>query len=1265
MMNTLLSASASEIDFWSDQPAAKAQLPEVIRRLVLATAPRLSLVDFPGGSSVYEGGWDGITQDITGTVFVPEGTAGWEIGTSPVTYAKAKSDYDKRTAKSLGLVPGTTTFVLVTSRNWPAPAKRQFVSDRQAEKIWKEVRVYDAKDLEAWLTTAPAVHYWFAHLLGKRPANVTDLETYWLDWAAETTPPTPAALLTLGRLGIVREIHTWLKGPEKSLGIQADSRSEALAMFAAALQELPENERLGFFARCIVVHTVEAWRELVASYSTLLLVPLFNDHSVISSALRQGHRVVVPLDRADTNWKNEALELPRLPRLETSELLRTLAISPERADALAGIARRSFAAFRRALTEHAHGAKPKWVHTAHQDILIAALLVGTWDEQKEEDKAVVVYVAAAADYAQVKSQLVQWLAVPDPPVRLVGSTWFIVDKGDVWSLLAAQITPEQLGRFTQTTIHVLGSIPPRYNLPREEWYRASLLDKEPPYSSKLQESLATTLAFLGSLEDFLPVAGEPASHIADQLVSQLLLAANADWRIWSALANNLQWLAEAAPGAFLQAVQDGLRGESPPVMQLFETSQNFFGPSTDYPGLLWALETLAWSPDYLLPVTLLLGELSRRAPEPPLVNRPINSLREVFLLWYPHTAASLEQRLQVLDVLQQREPEVGDQLLRTLSPKAHSVSSGTNKPRWRDWVPSRNVTRREVYEATLAIQERLLRNAHQDIDRWESIIEDLPEVPYEQQAEVIAQLRALSQEVPADADRIRLRDKTREVVSRHRSFADADWAMLPARVDELAAVMELFEPADITAKYLWLFNDWPLLPEGREGDTQAYQILIGERQRQALYIIYEQGGLDALVSLIPLVISPQTLGRILGQTDIVSETQALYMLSEYLKSDTESEAVFALGLGGALISLRTEVERHTWAESVLAAHEPDWPAIKQAEWLRLLPANPRTWQAVSRLASEGQQYYWDFLPYFFVSDEDTEQGIKLFLAHNHITKAIELLGQRMYQGQVVSTDLATEALEMLLRERPAQRPASHKVDTILGKLAEASDADRERVIKLEFALLSDSFSLRQSKRTPLIFQELNANPGLFVDLVARVYRPKNTEPRVLTEEESRLNIASWRLLNAWRGIPGTDKTGRVDQQHLTDWVALARKLLLANGREKIGDEQIGQILSGSPIGADGAWPHEAVRALLEKVASPDIERGFMIGHYNSRGTTSRSPYEGGEQERELVKQYLSYAEVVKTTSYRTAEILRKMAQKYEREAVQEDNEASLNQDLYQ
>jgi hypothetical protein len=45
--------------------------------------------------------------------------------------------------------PAMTTFVFVTPRRWNA--KTKWLKTRRAEKFWRDVRVLDVDDLEAWL----------------------------------------------------------------------------------------------------------------------------------------------------------------------------------------------------------------------------------------------------------------------------------------------------------------------------------------------------------------------------------------------------------------------------------------------------------------------------------------------------------------------------------------------------------------------------------------------------------------------------------------------------------------------------------------------------------------------------------------------------------------------------------------------------------------------------------------------------------------------------------------------------------------------------------------------------------------------------------------------------------------------------------------------------------------------------------------------------------------------------------------------------------
>ena len=125
----------------------------------------------------------------------------------------------------------------------------------------------------------------------------------------------------------------------------------------------------------------------------------------------------------------------------------------------------------------------------------------------------------------------------------------------------------------------------------------------------------------------------------------------------------------------------------------------------------------------------------------------------------------------------------------------------------------------------------------------------------------------------------------------------------------------------------------------------------------------------------------------------------------------------------------------------------------------------------------------------------------------------------------------------------------------------------------------------------------------------------------------------------------------------------ARSVLHEQDRGAIGDQRIGSVLRYSPVGDDGVWPHEAIRVLIEELAAEHVERGIEVQVYNSRGVTSRGVYEGGDQERALADQYREWAEATQSRWPRTASMLRRIVDSYERDARRHDVDAERDEDL--
>ena len=86
---------------------------------------------------------------------------------------------------------------------------------------------------------------------------------------------------------------------------------------------------------------------------------------------------------------------------------------------------------------------------------------------------------------------------------------------------------------------------------------------------------------------------------------------------------------------------------------------------------------------------------------------------------------------------------------------------------------------------------------------------------------------------------------------------------------------------------------------------------------------------------------------------------------------------------------------------------------------------------------------------------------------------------------------------------------------------------------------------------------------------------------------------------------------------------------------------------------------EAIRDVIENVRSRDLESGFEVGTFNSRGVVTKNPAEGGEQERQLTKRYEKHAKAVRDRWPRTAAMLRKIAERYRAEARREDDQSEL------
>lgn len=75
----------------------------------------------------------------------------------------------------------------------------------KGKNLWKDIRAYDASDLEQWMEQSVSSRIWFANETGRPSDGVRTLERCWADWANVTDPYLHSSLLLLrSKRGIVR-----------------------------------------------------------------------------------------------------------------------------------------------------------------------------------------------------------------------------------------------------------------------------------------------------------------------------------------------------------------------------------------------------------------------------------------------------------------------------------------------------------------------------------------------------------------------------------------------------------------------------------------------------------------------------------------------------------------------------------------------------------------------------------------------------------------------------------------------------------------------------------------------------------------------------------------------------------------------------------------------------------------------------------------------------------------------------------------------------
>lgn len=1252
-----MQVTATHLTNWSDKRVAQEVLPVLIRRLISSTS-QLKALSVPGGDSVNTPGWDGVVDAAQGNAWVPTGLSYWEFGTSRKPSDKATEDFKKRLEQVSSAEAKAASFVFLTSRRWPK--KKAWCEKMSSQGCWREVLVWDADDLEAWLETSAAVTLWLGSQLGIAGHGIEAIEHYWEHWRCQSDPAMTAEALFVGRERSRADLQRCLEEKDTLIAVMSDSQSEAVAFVCAFLTES------GYSQRSACVTSEEGWH-FFDSNAGIDIVVVTDNQLGTYRAPRAGQTLIVPLAFGDQSFNLAGLasktinckiiELRRLKPEEFEQSLLELGLASADAAKYTRTMGRSWTVFRRWYALNPAIRKPTWLDATNTSTLQLLTLVGAWNGASEGDRACVSQIADRS-YEDIESELLELASLDDSPVLKIGSLWKAKAPLELLYLISPKLTGAILSRFFLVALAVFEEPDPVLELEEEKRWMASIYGKVRDHSGVVLDAMADSIAKLGYFSEASDGGFEVGKDVRS-FVRQVL--EGADESRWLSVSQYLPSFCEAAPDEFIAAVRDSIKSTDRPVVRLItETQASGAFSRCWHATLLWALETAAWYPLRLPRVADALAKLSEIEIKGNWSNTPFNSLVSLFRPWYPQTAAPIELRLRVVRDVVKQHASTGWRLLVSLVPNHFDSASPNAKPHWRDdnAGAGEGVTNQEYREFLLSIGDLLVQQADGYAQRIAELVPLIDQLDRKFGNSIIGLIEASTSY--DDESKELIRSSVRKFLNWQNSFNRDGEQGERYYANLLRPMFDSLAPDDLVIRHSWIFaNGWVDLPDGEHEDYREADRVKSELRLTVVQEVYAKNGWEGITRLADRCSDPVLVGREIVNDPFDSVYLVNWLCQRYIQS---RESYFDPLIFGVLTATPKSEIFPFLNKCLHQLYKIGASASVRAGFLANSPQSMSLWKLVEKQGLDVEHEFWSVVRPFHVESKNNELLFcidRLIVAERPRT-AMMAVGGRF-------DDLSVDSLVQILRclasgqEADASFPQSWSISSLFQILNTSGELARAEMAGLEFTYHE---ILRRGKYgTPNLMSEALSNPESFMELIDLAYGSSRPDDAALASNRDAIAETARSFLRNARGVPGLRPDGCVNADSFFSWIEIVRHLSEEKGILEITDITIGTWLSNWPC-KNGlkCWPEPMIAELLDQENCADLRRGFRTGVYNARGTSSRLPYDGGDQERGIADIFRGHAIEWGNSRPNLAEMIEGLAKSYEREARDHDESGLWTQE---
>lgn len=847
--------------------------------------------------------------------------------------------------------------------------------------------------------------------------------------------------------------------------------------------------------------------------------------------------------------------------------------------------------------------------------LIKFALIGSWDEVKAVDKKKIEQFFHM-EYGKVKNELYSIQSVDKSLISKDGSIWVCNKDDEIKKLLLDFLSEDNLKEIKPIIIAVLSEISPQFNLPKEKRYLSIFSQTADLSSNTLKENLVSTLIFLWYYrKSFTNLDASKIQFFISEIFNEVL--SGKDWKVWASLNEFISDFAEIAPENYLRLLQIQLTEHKSEICALFENEGDGIFSGTLLSGILWGLEKLSFYEKYFPSSVNLLALLHQYDRGGKFLNRPFNSLHELFLPWIKQTQASDEVRINVLKRVTADYCELGNKLLIDILQRHNTISNPISLPAYDGTVASfnRNVTKDEFnilvekYSAILIEQIGKgtipLSDIIKNLDSFYSItLANL--LDFFEKNDIFSRL--------SEEQKYETWYSLSLIIRKHKYYKKSEWAFPNEILSKLEDFSNLCIPTDVLKKNKILFSEWShnLYDNEYGEDIRKEEESVLDKRISALREIIAKYGIRIIYSYIDSDLMARNIA--VTMSSMLSELDINSLFPDIFNTEDENIKNFyyyflRFANNGQLLQL---LDREKWNDK------------NRLELFTYLNFEKQNWELAEKELCRPVDY-WKLINHLpLQSETDLTDAIIKIMDVKRYDYALLCFFAQLYNKREINDELLLDAL--VKNDKLIDVYDLHE----LIKYCQKQELNHEKMILIEWKYLSSIHDDRDIRPINL-YSELQSNPDFFIELLSLAFKEEGGESeKVLSENEKANSVNAYNLLHKWKSIPGLmDST--LDEDYVKEWIIEVQKKAENVKRLSIANFIIGRVLFYTPSDNSGLWINKTVAEILNKCENFRMRDGFHNEAVNSRGVYSIDYT--GESELKIANNWKSRADSLKKCGF--------------------------------